>query len=152
MNLLPFLFGAALAQIVPFDQTLPVLTSPVVQVEAGRDLHFQLVNFRNVTCHGTLMFSNATYLPISGVASPRDCAGDQIAKFRVPHSAPNGAAALEWQCSGVDGTSVNLLVISGGTGDWEEFLAESGIACIIVQCRTNTTSTMPAGSGNVTCL
>jgi hypothetical protein len=37
-----FLFvGIGLAQIVPFDQTLPVLTSPVVQAKAGQDLHFQ---------------------------------------------------------------------------------------------------------------
>lgn len=34
-------FGLAVAQIVPFDQTLPVLTSPVVQIKAGGELHYQ---------------------------------------------------------------------------------------------------------------
>ncbi|RYO39262.1 hypothetical protein AA0111_g2068 [Alternaria arborescens] len=39
---------------------------------------------------------NETFLPLSASANPVNCSGDQIAKLRIPESAPNGAAALEW--------------------------------------------------------
>jgi hypothetical protein len=35
------LFELVAAQIIPFDQPLPVLTSPVVQARAGENLHYQ---------------------------------------------------------------------------------------------------------------
>jgi hypothetical protein len=38
---LPLFIGLISAQIVPFDNPLPVLTSPVVQAKAGHDLHYQ---------------------------------------------------------------------------------------------------------------
>lgn len=41
MRFLPLLFGISLAQILPFEHPLPILTSPVIQAKAGRDLHFQ---------------------------------------------------------------------------------------------------------------
>jgi hypothetical protein len=107
-----FFLGSGLAQIIPFDQTLPILTNPVVHVRAEEELHYQyeflvcmtapglplcrIVNARNVTCQATLTFENATFLPISGIASPNNCAGDQVARFQIPGSVPNGAAAMEW--------------------------------------------------------
>jgi hypothetical protein len=41
MRYLPFFLGAAIAQIAPFDQTLPILISPVVQAKADQVLHYQ---------------------------------------------------------------------------------------------------------------
>lgn len=35
------LFNLSVAQIIPFDHPLPILTSPVLQVAAGRYLHYQ---------------------------------------------------------------------------------------------------------------
>ncbi|KAF1840103.1 uncharacterized protein K460DRAFT_421111 [Cucurbitaria berberidis CBS 394.84] len=140
-----------MTQIIPFDQPLPILTSPVVQVQAGKELHYQLTNFRNSTCQATLSFQNDTFLPVSAFASPRNCAGDQVAKLRIPESVPNGAAALEWQCSGTDGTAVNLMVISGGDGDWERFVAESEEVRINVQCWANVTGAI-SPPGNSSCV
>jgi hypothetical protein len=34
-------FALTLAQIVPFNQPLPILTSPVVQAKAGKELYYQ---------------------------------------------------------------------------------------------------------------
>jgi hypothetical protein len=34
-------FALTLAQIVPFNQPLPILTSPVVQAKAGEQLNYQ---------------------------------------------------------------------------------------------------------------
>lgn len=53
------------------------------------------------------------------------------------------------QCSGVDGIAVNLMVISGGTGDWELFTRESEVAKTVVQCHTSGNYTRP--SQNSTC-
>jgi hypothetical protein len=112
MLLLALFWAVSLAQIIPFNQMLPVLTNPVVQSRAEEELHYQLVvffpygiigvtlrrlvNVRNSTCQATLTFENATFLPISAIANPRNCAGDQLARFRIPRSVPNGAAAMEW--------------------------------------------------------
>ncbi|KAF2849426.1 hypothetical protein T440DRAFT_519025 [Plenodomus tracheiphilus IPT5] len=133
-----FLFGVA-AGLVPFSQPLPVLTSPVVQARAGEELHYQLLNSRNISCQATITFQNTTFLPLSALARPKDCAGDQVAKFRIPKSSPNGAAALEWECSGIDGTALDLMVISGGDGDWDLFSAENEADCVTVNCRINST-------------
>jgi hypothetical protein len=35
------LLGTAAAQLLPFDQTLPILTTPVVQVKAGGYVYYQ---------------------------------------------------------------------------------------------------------------
>ncbi|KAI1676250.1 hypothetical protein KJE20_14154 [Pyrenophora tritici-repentis] len=96
MLFLPFFWAVSLAQVVPFNQILPVLTGPVVQLSAEEELYYQLVNIRNTTCQATLTFDNATFLPISAIANPKNCAGNQSAKFRIPRSVPNGAAAIEW--------------------------------------------------------
>jgi hypothetical protein len=102
-------------------------------------------------------------LPLSVLANPMNCPGDQIAKLRIPESAPNGPAALEWyvklaalrakshpyrQCSGANGVAVDLMVISGGFGDWERFADDSEAVRIAVQCRSNTTD---QSRTNVTC-
>jgi hypothetical protein len=111
MKLLPLLFGIALTQIIPFDQTLPILTSPVIQARAGQELNYQyeskvlvlsqligcrVANFRNESCQATLSFQNSSFLPVSAVVIPKNCAGDQTARFRIPLSVPNGTAAVEW--------------------------------------------------------
>jgi hypothetical protein len=36
-----FFLSLCSAQIIPFDQILPILTNPVVQVKAGEELHYQ---------------------------------------------------------------------------------------------------------------
>ena len=56
----------------------------------------RLSNFWNSTCQATLSFQNDTFLPLSALASPMSCPGDQMAKLRIPESVPNGPAALEW--------------------------------------------------------
>ena len=38
---MPLMFGLVVPQVVPFDQTLPVLTNPVLQVNAGDFLFHQ---------------------------------------------------------------------------------------------------------------
>jgi hypothetical protein len=75
-----------------------------------------------------------------------------MAKLRIPESVPSGPAALEWyvglplpsdkahahrQCSGANGVAVDLMVISGGSGDWERFAVEAEAVRIGVQCRVN---------------
>lgn len=35
------MFGLVVPQAVPFDQTLPILTDPVLQVNAGKFLFYQ---------------------------------------------------------------------------------------------------------------
>ncbi|KAJ5035196.1 hypothetical protein J3E74DRAFT_423716 [Bipolaris maydis] len=77
MLLLPFFLAVSLAQIVPFNPILPVLTSPLVQTKAEEELHYQLVNVGNTTCQATLTFDNTTFLPISAIANPKECAGNQ---------------------------------------------------------------------------
>lgn len=56
----------------------------------------RLSNFRNSTCQATLSFQNDTFLPISALAIPKTCPGDQTARFRIPENVPNGPAALQW--------------------------------------------------------
>lgn len=41
MKLLLLFVGIGLSQIIPFDQTLPILTSPVLQAKAGDELQYQ---------------------------------------------------------------------------------------------------------------
>jgi hypothetical protein len=41
MKYLPFFVTLALSQIIPYDQTFPVLYSPIVQVEAGNEITYQ---------------------------------------------------------------------------------------------------------------
>ncbi|KAF1351756.1 hypothetical protein EJ07DRAFT_159277 [Lizonia empirigonia] len=108
----------------------------------------RLSNFRNLTCQATLSFQNDTFLPLSALASPMNCPGDQIAKLQIPESVPNGPAALEWQCSGANGVAVDLMIISGGLGDWELFTEESEAVRIAVQCHENATD---QSHNNVTC-
>lgn len=43
MKYLFFFLNLVLSQIIPFDQTLPVLFSPVVQVKAGDEISYQWV-------------------------------------------------------------------------------------------------------------
>ena len=43
-----------------------------------------------------MSFSNDTFLSISTVVKPSNCAGDQVAVFKIPDSVPNGVAGLEW--------------------------------------------------------
>lgn len=38
---IPVLAGLGAAQMIPFDYTLPVLYSPVIQIKAGQDLNYQ---------------------------------------------------------------------------------------------------------------
>ncbi|RAQ98956.1 hypothetical protein DDE82_008747 [Stemphylium lycopersici] len=98
-----------LAHIIPFDQPLPILTSPVVQAKAGEEIYYQ------------------------------NCPGDQIAKLRIPRSVPDGPAALEWQCSGANGIAVDLMVIFGGSGNLDKFAEESEAVRIAVECHANAT-------------
>ncbi|KAF1357340.1 hypothetical protein EJ07DRAFT_157653 [Lizonia empirigonia] len=142
------LAGLGATQIVPFDYTLPVLYSPVIQIKAGQDMNYQLANSRNATCQATLSFSNDTFLSMSTIVKPRNCAGDQIAVLKIPYSVPNGAAGLEWQCSGTDGTSVNLLIISGGLGDPERLTTDSEGPYLQVHCRKNATGVENKSSNN----
>lgn len=72
------------------------ITSNIPLNLTGDAYHHRLLNFRNTTCQATLSFNNATFLPLSAFAVPKNCAGDQIVRFRIPESVPNGAAALEW--------------------------------------------------------
>ncbi|OCK97479.1 uncharacterized protein K441DRAFT_630441, partial [Cenococcum geophilum 1.58] len=145
MKLYLLMFGLGLSQIIPFDQTLPILTGPVVQVKTGWELRYRLSNFKNASCVATLSFYDPKFLPISAVAKPKNCAGDSSAKISIPLSVPNGTAAVQWQCSGAQGISVDLMVISGGMGDYEAFLNDSEQATIIVECRNGT------GSAAATC-
>jgi hypothetical protein len=41
------------------------------------------------------------------------------------------------QCSGANGVAVDLMVISGGAGDWERFAVEAEAVRIVVECRAN---------------
>lgn len=41
-------------------------------------------------------FVDPNFLPLTLTVSPRNCAGDQIARFGVPCNAPNGTIALQW--------------------------------------------------------
>jgi len=94
-----FLIGLCASQIIPFDQTLPILVAPVAQVQAGQELHYQLSNFRKATCVATLSFHNSTFLPLSALAVPEDCAGDPIARIAIPQNVPNGTAAIQWSAN-----------------------------------------------------
>lgn len=38
---MPFVFGLVAPQLVPFDQTLPVLTDPMMRVKAGEHVLYQ---------------------------------------------------------------------------------------------------------------
>src|SRR4051794_19996928 len=84
----------------------------------------RLSNFCNSSCQATLSFQNDTFLPLSALANPLNCPDDQIARLRIPESAPNGPAALEWyvkvatlgaeynpcrQCSSANGVAVDLM-------------------------------------------
>ena len=40
------LIGLGTAQILPLDYTLPVLFSPINQVKAGQELHYQYISPR----------------------------------------------------------------------------------------------------------
>jgi hypothetical protein len=54
------------------------------------------------------------------------------------------------ECSGIDGTALDIMVISGGDGDWDLFSVEEEAACITVHCRLNSTYPYHALQ-NVTC-
>lgn len=56
----------------------------------------RLANSRNATCEATLTFRNSTFLSYTMLAIPKECAGDQVAKIRIPESSPNGVMAVEW--------------------------------------------------------
>jgi hypothetical protein len=107
-----FPVAAILSQIIPFDQTLPVLWNPVAQVEASQEITYQYVcmplvttlfindirfaDSRNVSCEATINFQNSSFLPYTMHARPRQCAGNQNVHFQLPHSVPNGLIAVEW--------------------------------------------------------
>ena len=60
-------------------------------------------------------------------------------------SRPSSFVALTFtpdcrECSGADGTSVNLMVIVGGTGKVEDFLVDSELVRADVYCRDNGTT------------
>jgi hypothetical protein len=104
----------------------------------------QAYKLRNTTCRATLTFENATFLPLFLIASPENCAGDQVARFQVRQSAPKGAAAYHVvsveikrthqciiltpatrDCSGVDGTAVDLMANSDGSSDADKHFIDS---------------------------
>ena len=47
--LFPSLLAIGWTQIIAFDQTLPVLTSPILQVRAGNKLYYQYAALASVT-------------------------------------------------------------------------------------------------------
>ncbi|KAF2257701.1 hypothetical protein CC78DRAFT_599264 [Lojkania enalia] len=122
---------------LPFDQSLPCLIKPSTTVAAGETLEFQLFNARNSTCDATLNFADSAYLPMVVTVKPRNCAGDQTASFSIPCNAPNGTAALQWQCAGQQATSCAILNITGGTGDYEKFQMERVDSAAYVHCWNN---------------
>ncbi|PVH90697.1 hypothetical protein DM02DRAFT_664783 [Periconia macrospinosa] len=141
MKYLPFLVAMTAGQsLLPFDQILPILWSPVVSVQAGQEIAYQLSNARNVSCEATIHFQNSTFLPITMRVRPKPCAGDQNAFFTLPVAVPDGMMAVEWECSGSNATLVDIMAVSGGTGDSEALLQEE--TCMVVECRNTSSSGM----------
>ncbi|KAF2727569.1 hypothetical protein EJ04DRAFT_529325 [Polyplosphaeria fusca] len=135
---------------LPVDVTLPCLINPIPRVGAGSQLDFQVFNSQNSTCEATLNFNNTEFLPVSVSVSPRNCAGDQIARLKVPQNVPSGTAFVQWQCIGERATSCVAIDITDGKGNFELLKLELDDLTPEVICRSissaNSTSGRPSST------
>ena len=106
-----------------FDSSLPCLVQPVSRMQSGDELLFQYVFWSfsdiflildrlfgsyNSTCEATMIFESSNFLPISALAIPRNCSGQQMARMKIPTDIPSGLAAIQWLVNSLVRTSSTL--------------------------------------------